>query len=99
MKFVKKGLLYCSISAVFSILWLFFLNFVDFKKYELITIVVFIVVSIGVSLISTRKYLARKDVNIIKRIGSIVLTAVASFVVMFGIFYLSIIGLLLFIGI
>ena len=91
---LKKGLLLLIISVVFAVIWLFLLNITDFNNYELITFIVFIMVSISIALISMRKYLTQKDINIVKRIGSIALISVLLFVVMVSVFYLSIIILL-----
>jgi len=90
----KKGLFCLAASVVFAVLWLLMLNITDFMNYELITLIVFIAVSICITLVSMRKYLAQKDVNIIKRIGSIVLITVLSVAVMVGVFYLAIFILL-----
>jgi len=88
---LKKGFLLLAVSVVFSVIWLFLLNIIDFNNYELITFIVFIIVSVGITLISMRKYLTQKDKNIVKRIGSILLISVLLFAVMVGAFYLTII--------
>ena len=97
---LKKGLFILAASIVFAVLWLLLLNInnliniVNFKNEGFITFVVFILASIGIALISMRKYLTQK-ISIIK-LGSFALTTILCFAIMLGMFYLTIIILLSF---
>jgi len=91
----KKGLICCLSSIGFAILWLLFLNFTNFYKYELTTFIVFLVVSIFIAFIAMKAFLTRKDVKRFKKIISMVLFVIFTYLVMIGIFYLSVMLFLL----
>jgi len=99
---LKKGLFILATSIVFAILWLLLLNInnliniFNLKNEGFITFIVFIVASIGIVLISTRKYFSQKYISIINKYGIVALITILSFASMLGIFYLIIIILLSF---
>jgi hypothetical protein len=95
----KQDYLVMSVSAsVFSVLWLFLCNVVDFLNdtNELTMIIVFAVVAIGIALLFSQKYLSQKDVSTSKKTVRIVLTALLLLALMIGVFFLAIIILLSF---
>jgi len=95
----KLNYLIMAVSAsVFSVLWLFLCNVVDFLNdtNELTMIIVFAVVAIGIALLFSQKYLSQKDVSTSKKTVRIVLTALLLLALMIGVFFLAIIILLSF---
>ena len=95
----KQDYLIMSVSAsVFSVLWLFLCNVIDFLNdaTELTMIVVFAFVSVGIALLFSQKYLNQKDINTSKKTVRVALTALLLLTLMIGIFYLAIIILLSF---
>ena len=93
----KINYLFMAVSAsVFSVLWLFLCNVIDFLNdtNELTMVIVFAVVAIGIALLFLHRYLNLKDISTSKKIVRIALTALLLLVLMIGVFYLAIIILL-----
>ena len=93
----KINYLFMAVSAsVFSVLWLFLCNVIDFLNdtNELTMVIVFTVVAIGIALLFLHRYLNLKDISTSKKIVRIALTALLLLVLMIGVFYLAIIILL-----
>ena len=85
-------------ACVFSVLWLFLCNVVDFLNgtNELITVIVFAVVAVDIALLFSRKYLNQKDMSSSKKTLRITLTALLLLALMTGVFFSSIFILLSF---
>jgi hypothetical protein len=95
----KQNYFFMAISAsVFSALWLFLCNVVDFLNdtNELVLIIVFAAVAIGIALLFSQRYLSQKDISTSKKAIRIVLTTLLLLAIMIGVFYLVIIILLSF---
>jgi len=95
----KINYLFMAVSAsVFSVLWLFLCNVIDFLNdtNELTMIIVFAVVAIGIALLFSQRYLTQKDISTSKKTVRIALIALLLLALMIGVFFLAIFILLSF---